>query len=213
MAEQRSARDQERMQPPEYEETTDPRNPPASVVHPAARRAALSTYLGGIVALFVIVGAALVYWSLGDGGGVREVERLGGGRVGTTGATPGGFDPDPNFRSTQDELRFRGAGESPPRGPMRLVRSGEPIAELQAMVDGEPRAIVGRRVEVRGVEVERVEDGTFWVRDGSARARVVAPGESSAASPGDRVDVSGTVEADDRGGVRIRATRVTILRP
>jgi hypothetical protein len=209
MGEQRNGRDQERMQPPEYEEPTNPHNPPSNVLPPSRRRA-LSIYLGGVVAFSVIIGTALVYWSVHDGGG-RPVERLGGGRGGVTGSTPGGFDPAPHFRRTQDELEFRGVGTSP-LGPMRLLQAGEPITGLHAVVGDELHAVIGRRIEVRDVEVDRIEDGTFWVRDGSARARVAAPRDSPAVSPGDRVNVSGRVEADDRGGVRIRATRVTILR-
>ena len=169
-------------QPPEYEETTAPDNPPNSVMRPAVRRAAVVTYLGGIVVLFLLVAAALAYWTVTD---KRIAPRDGDlprdpSAVGTSGermpreGTPGRFDPAPSFDSTRGELEYRGGTE--------------------------------RRVELDNVQVERSDGDTFWVRNGDASVAVVAPGGMPTVRAGQRVDVTGTVEASGR----IRASRIDV---
>jgi hypothetical protein len=104
---------------PHYEETTDPHNPPAAVVKPQARTAALVTFLGGIILFFVLFGAALLFWTITSrtsGDELREPAA-----VGTSGerfeTKPGGFDPAPEHGSTSSELEYRGVDE-PTTGPM-----------------------------------------------------------------------------------------------
>lgn len=95
------------------DETVDPNNPPNAVTRPAARTAALVTFLGGIVLVFLLVGAMLLFWKATDRPGTRAGEREDPAAVGTTGEpreteTPGGFDPAPTPNSTEDELEYRG---------------------------------------------------------------------------------------------------------
>jgi hypothetical protein len=200
---------------PQYEETTDPRNPPNSVLKPSARRGALWTYVGGIVALFLIVGAALVYWSTTDQPGDLERERPDASAVGTTGAAKadpgvGGFEPAPDQKSTSQELEYKGAGERP-QGPMPGLQSETPLNELGSMFEGPSKAVIGRRIDVQDVDVERATEAeTFYVRDGDVRAAVIAPPRTSPLRAGQRVNVSGNVEPDGSGNLRIRATRVEV---
>lgn len=200
--------------PAQYEETTDPRNPPNSVVRPAARRKAVRTYVGGIAALFLIVAALLLYWTArDDGAGAEQPEASavgtgGGGEPLRDGDSPGGFDPQERPDSTSEELERRGAGERP-QGPMPGLTSGQPVDELESLFEDEPNTVVGRRVDVSDVTVDGARDGnTFWIKDGDARAAVIAPPDAPAVESGQRVHVSGTVEPDGNGSVRIRATRI-----
>ena len=199
---------------PRYSETTDPRNPPNSVLRPVARRSAVWTYVGGIVAVFVVVGAMYAYWSITDRGGDNELDVSEPPAVGTGGSgeparaeTPGGFEPVPEHDSTRDEIEFRG-GDGRSQGPMPGLTASEPLTELGAMLDGSPQSVAGRRIDLRDVDVERVDGGSFVIRDGDARATVVAQGGEAEVRAGQRVNVSGTVEPDGSGGARIRATRV-----
>ena len=48
--------------PERYEDTVDPRNPPNSVINPHVRTTAFWAYLGPILAMFIIIGIALIYW-------------------------------------------------------------------------------------------------------------------------------------------------------
>src|SRR5688572_32475173 len=64
-------------------EITDPDNPPQALLRPEARRAALWSYLGPVIALFVIVAVALVYW--GNRGSAAPDERTDDAAIGTVG--------------------------------------------------------------------------------------------------------------------------------
>src|SRR5687767_13934231 len=93
-----------------YEETRHPANPPNDVLKPKARTAALSTYVGGLVAFFLICGLGLMYWSTreaGPGGAVAQGDQR---EIGTAGerapggdGEPGGINPDPDHDSTPEE--------------------------------------------------------------------------------------------------------------
>jgi hypothetical protein len=197
---------------PEYSETTDPRNPPNSVLRPAARRSAVWTYVGGIAAVFLIVAAVLAYRSVTGAGGDSELDVTQPSTTGTSGDdpdSPGGFDPVPEPDSTRDEIEFRGGGTEP-QGPMPGLSTSTPLTELGAMLEESPQSLAGRRIDVQDVEVERVEGSTVVVRDGDARVTVVAPGGTPELRAGQRVNVSGTVEPDGRERARIRATRVDV---
>jgi hypothetical protein len=50
----------DRQTPERYEETTDPNNPPNSVVNPNVRRTALRSYLGPLIVFFAVVGIGLI---------------------------------------------------------------------------------------------------------------------------------------------------------
>jgi hypothetical protein len=187
----------------QYEETVDPKNPPNSVLRPQARRATVTTFVGGIVVFFLIVGAALIYWNASN----RRIDPDPGLRdnsdtrqVGTAGQpTPGGGSADPAPGSTRDELQFRG-GEDP--AGTRL--------ELHAILDGSPADTIGRRVNLHDVDVATVEGGSFWIHDGNARVQVLPPSGAAMVRNGQVVDVSGVVESNGGAGIRIRADRVAV---
>lgn len=94
----------------------DGNNPPESVLRPRVRTAALVTFVGGIVLVFLLVGAVLLFWRATDRPGTRGDAREDPAAVGTTGepregSSPGGFSADPKPGSPQDELEYRGVGE------------------------------------------------------------------------------------------------------
>jgi len=210
----------DRRTPEQYEETTDPKNPPNSVVNPQVRSAALRSYLGPLVVLVVIVGLALLYWAnrgpvmpnpdnpylvgtTGDPDDRLDVVGERGNRD-----TPGGFDPAPRPDNTAEELKYRGTDQPPVQLPG--LRRGLLITGL-AMLEGEPKDLVGRRVDVKNVNVfDAQERSHFWIQDGNVKAEVTAPRGGPAVQNGSRVNVTGTVEEDGRGGVRIRADRVDV---
>jgi len=186
-----------------YDETVAPSNPPNSVLRPAVRRTALWTYLGIIVAFFLVAGG-LIFWADGrvapDGD-----DRTDPSAVGTSGdrttreRTPGGFDPAPRADDTRSELEYRGAG-SPPQGPM---------PGLRGLRNDSGRTFVGRRIDLENAEVERADGSTFWIRDGDERATIVTAGGMPTVRAGQRVDVSGTVEQSGNE-VRIHASRIEV---
>jgi hypothetical protein len=77
------------------------------------------------------------------------------------------------------------------------------------MLEGEPEDLVGHRIEFRHVNVVDAQDAThFWIQDRNVKAEVIAPRGGPPVKPGSTVSVSGVVEEDGRGGVRVRAERV-----
>jgi hypothetical protein len=103
---------------PHYEETEHPRNPPNAVLNRGARNAALRSYLGPIIILFIIVGLALLFWVRRAPGRDADDNTL-NPATGTTGEqlkdnnpardlSQGGGDPAPKPDSTSDELKDRG---------------------------------------------------------------------------------------------------------
>src|SRR5690606_37379434 len=111
---------------------------------------------------------------------------------------------------TADELERRGVGEEP-QGPMPGLTASAPLTELGAMLEDDPRTVLGRRIEVQDIDVVEVRDATmFWIQDGNAKTLVAAPEEGPAVRNGAVVSVSGIVEPDGQGGVRIRASRVVV---
>src|SRR5688500_16544200 len=200
-------------QKPEYEETVDPHNPPASVLRPSVRRSVVRTYVGGIVAVFAIVGVALIYWAATDSGGDEEIETLEPSAVGTAGDlrrddSPGGDDPAPDSGTTRDEITDRGGAGG--AQPLPGIATTAPVTKLAALFEESPQAVAGRRIDLQDVDVETTQGRNFWIRDGDARVAVVAPQGSPEVRAGHRVTVSGNVEPDGNGSVRLRATRVTV---
>ena len=189
----------DRHTPEHYEETTDPKNPPASVVNQGVGSAALLSYLGPLLVFFVVVGLALIYWA--NRAPVRpdpEDQQ----QIGTS-----GFDPAPRPDSTADELKYRG-GDSPSAS---LPGARDATLTGLAMLEGEPKDLVGRRIDFRNVIVIDAENPThFWIRDRNVKAEVSAPRGGPAVKNGSRVNVNGVVEEDGRGGVRINADSVDL---
>ena len=118
---------------------------------------------------------------------------------------PGGFDPQPTFRSTRDELEFRGARERP-QGPMPGLGTSEPVTRLSEITQDQ-RPASGQRVELKDVEVDSANGQSFVIREGDDTMVVVAPAGSPRVRRGDRVSVSGRVETTGSES-RINATRV-----
>src|SRR5688572_5222804 len=172
------------------DEITDPHNPPEVLLKPEARRAAVWSYLGPVVALFVIAGVAMLYWI--SRGPAPNDARTDDAAIGTVGRdSPGGGDPQGPFNSTEDELKYRGA----PGGDEGTLTS---VADSRA-------ADASRRVMLERVTVDSVSGSTTWIKDGDDRIAVVtdsAPGVKA----GDAASVSGTTERDSQGNVRIRGT-------
>jgi hypothetical protein len=201
----------------QYDETVDPKNPPNSVLQPAARTAALTSYLGGIVVLFVIIGLALVYWNasgrrIAQDPGLRAAgEARDNAEIGTAGerdpnlSSPGGGSADPRPGDTSDELEFRGADD---RDAQRDLNARTGATKLSAILDVTPTAAIGMPVDIRGITVANVDGGSFWIHDGNDKIEVVPPAGAAPVRAGQSVDVVGKVEADGRSGVRIRAARV-----
>lgn len=196
-----------------YDETLEPQNPPNSVLNPAVRKTAVWTYLGILVAVFAVVGAALLYWTASDKRVTDERSERDPSAIGTSGErtpredTPGGFSADPTPGDTRSELEFRGAGK-PPQGPMPGP-GAQSLTRLGALREGTPQSLEGRRIELTDVLVERTRGATFWVRDGDATSAVVAPGGMPTVRTGQRVNLNGILEQDG-GALRIRATRIDV---
>jgi hypothetical protein len=188
MDEQRSDR-----APHRYEDTEAPHNPPNSVLSRDARRATVRSYFVPIVALFVVIGAALVYWSNRANPSPAEVHER--AEVGTVGSTQGGFDPRPPSDSTRAEIEFRAADL-------------EPITRVGQLANVDARTMNGRRVSIAEAEVDSVSGNTVWVRDGDAKFAVLAPGGVGTLKAGTKISIAGHIQADDHGAVQIRADRV-----
>ena len=209
----------DRHTPERYEETTDPKNPPNSVVNPSVRRTALRSYLGPLLVFFLVVGIGLIYWAnrpplvTGDQDGQQigtsgdSNDRLDAvGERGNRDDTPGGTNPDRRPDSTADELRDRGVNQ--PSQPLPGTSRSAMLTGL-TMLEGEPKDLVGRRIDLRNVEVVDARGPSqFWVREGNNKVEVTAPRNGPALKSDSHVNLSGVVEEDGRGGVRIRAERV-----
>jgi len=168
-------------------DSSAPQNPPKSVADPAVRRAALWTYLGPLVLFFAVIGLTLVYRANSPSQHEVEADRSQPRAEGTAGERTAAV-------STRDEIESRG---------------GATITELGGVLEGHGRGVVGVRVEVEDVDVERVESPTlFWIRDGNIRVPVVAAESEAQVQAGQTVNVVGVVE---RAGdtLRIRASRIT----
>jgi hypothetical protein len=193
--------------PPHYDETSQPQNPPNSIVNKGARRAFLTSYFAPLIVLFVIAGLGLIYWSnRGPSEPDRDTTHTG---VGTTGENgPGAFDPRPRASNTKDEIEFRGGVDDPTQGPMPALRDATPLTKLDEVAK-DASFVSGRRVDVSDVEVDSVQANSFWVRDGSHRVEVIAPEGSSIPAKGAHVRVVGSAEGAGGDTARIRATSIS----
>jgi hypothetical protein len=190
--------------PPNYETTMHPDNPPNAVLNRSARRSALWSYLGPVIALFVVVGIALAYWSVR---GPRPTDRPDRDQaIGTAGeTTPGGDTPQVHEQTTADELKYRGGIDDTAQGPMPNLHDRTPLTSVSDVLR-KPADVAGRSVDLKDVTVDSTQSDSFWVRDGNDKVQVVgAPGMSL--QKGAHVHVVGTVEAVGRT-TRVHASKV-----
>src|ERR1051325_4045566 len=91
-----------------FDGTRDPKTPPQSVLGPRARSAVLVGFVGSLVTFFILVGVAMVFWTVAH---PRPHAREGlenfDGKPGDY-ATDGGHDPAWRPGSTRDELKYKG---------------------------------------------------------------------------------------------------------
>jgi hypothetical protein len=196
------ANDNDFKEPPGFKDRpgdpAEPDAPPNVLLRSETRRTALFSYLGPVIALFAIVGVALIYWV--NRGPVPVRDKPDNSVIGTSGrTTPGGGDPQPAFGRTRDEVANR-AGIDQADEPRTDRSALTTIAGALAAPSATPR-----HVALSGVEVEKVEGGTIWVRDGDARIAVTLPKDAAVPRRGDRVDVSGVTERPQGGATRIAA--------
>jgi len=208
--------------PAHYDDTQHPDNPPNSLLTRPARRAAVWSYLGPIIVLFVVIAIGLIYWQRREAS-PRSPATEQTYAVGTTGgaaengykpgSTPGGSDPQDIVRrpgTTSAELQRRGVdGRS--EGPNAALYGNAPLTGLDAVLQ-KPKDVSGRAVDVRNVTVDSARGNSFWVRDGEMKVEVIAPAGTATLKQGMRVHVVGTVEDDGTGRSRIRASRVDVNR-
>jgi len=173
-------------------------DPPASVTNQRVRRYALRTFLLPIALFFAGIALVLAYWTLSSPesgqqrGEPRAEATTGTERVGSRERTPGGFNPYTTPQQTKEEIAQRG---------------GRTITELGEVLEEGGRGVLGLRVDLRDIDVERVESPTlFWIRDGNARVAVNAV-SGAQVKAGQTVNVVGTVERHGNS-MRIRASRV-----
>lgn len=192
---------------PNYETTRHPDNPPNSVLKSSARTRALWSYLGPVIALFVIVGIALVYWNTRQPTAPTRPDR--DQAIGTAGeTTPGGDAPQVHPNTTADELKFRGGIDAPAQGPMPNLHDRTAITSIDQILQ-KPADVAGRSVDLKDVTVDSAQGDSFWVRDGDHKVQVVAaPGVS--VQKGAHVHVIGTVEAVG-STTRVHASKVDPL--
>lgn len=93
-----------RHRPEHYEETVDPKNPPASAGAAPAVVAGMWYYLAPVGILILMVALAFAYWGNRD----TTVDEQVAPTTGEQQVLPGGRNPDPKPESTEEELRFRG---------------------------------------------------------------------------------------------------------
>jgi len=180
--------------PRRYDETTQPQNPPNSVLNRDARRAAVLSYFVPVVVLFAVIGIALVYWS-------NQPEHSGNdGRdraeVGTVGRTDGG-QPEPKADSPRDEIKYRGDDLSP-------------ISQVSELRDVDARQMTGRRVSIVEAEVDSASGNMLWIRDDDRTFAVTAPAGATLPARGTKVSITGHIVADSNGSPQIIADRVQV---
>lgn len=192
--------------PERYEDTRQANNPPNSMLAPSTRRAALWSYLGPVVVLFVVIGIALIYWAnrgpaLQERGDIEQA-------VGTAGnTTPGGFEPQGRPESTRDEIERRGGVDTRPQGPMPAMHDSAPLTQLSAL--DQNGGVTGRQVHFRNVAVDSAQGHAFWVRDGDRKVEVMAQTGAPQVKAGMKVSIRGVAQQDG-ARVWINATEIDI---
>lgn len=179
--------------PRRYDETTQPQNPPNSVLNRDARRAAVLSYFVPVVLLFAVIGIALVYWSNQPGPSRSDARDR--AEVGTVGRTDGGSQPEPKANNPRDEINYRGED---------LV----PISRVSELRDVDARQMTGRRVSIAEAEVDSANGNVLWIRDDDRKFAVMAPEGTPAFTAGAKVSITGHIAADSNGTPQIVADRV-----
>lgn len=179
--------------PRRYDETTQPQNPPNSVLNKGARRAAVLSYFVPVVVLFVVIGIALVYWS--NQPAQSQSEARDRAAIGTAGRTEGGSQPEPRPDSPRDEIKYRGEDLSP-------------ITEVSQLRETDARRMLDRRVSIAEAEVDSASGTMLWIRDDDRKIAVVVPEGTPAMKPGSKVSIAGRVAADSNGAAQIVADRI-----
>jgi hypothetical protein len=105
MREERLLRGDMRSRPEQYEETVHPSNPPQSTKTAPAVIAGLWYYLAPLALVILLITFALIYWEARNNIQQPPAEPTLGV---VDDAKPGGHDPNPKPRTTEDELDFRG---------------------------------------------------------------------------------------------------------
>jgi hypothetical protein len=186
-----------------------PKDPPDSVMNSRVRRAALWTYLGPLLGAIAVIAVMIFYLA------TRPPDRQTSDEnvwtvTGTSGSQPGGHSPDPVPATPEKEIEERGVVELS-EAPSPNLRRELMLTDLSNLLGARREQMIGRHVDVRGVEVVEVKDATnFVVRQGDAKVAVVAPDGSSAVRKGQRVNIVGTVERDASRGIRVQASRVDV---
>lgn len=198
-------------EPYDKDETTAPENPPNAVLNPRVRRAAVWTYLGPLVAFFVVVGIALFYVATRPPDRVTNEERA-WNVTGTTGETaPGGHSPDIVPATPEKEIEERGVIRDINETPAPGVKPQSMLTHLGDVTRAKADEVIGRRVDLQNVAVIDVTSATsFAVQDGNAKVAVVTPEQSPAPRNGQRINLAGTIERDASGGIRIRASQMDL---
>jgi hypothetical protein len=105
MREEERLRGDMRSRPEQYEETVHPSNPPQSTDTAPAVIAGLWYYLAPLALVILLISFALIYWEDRNSIEQQPAEPTMGV---VDDAKPGGHDPNPKPRTTEDELDFRG---------------------------------------------------------------------------------------------------------
>jgi hypothetical protein len=90
-----------------HDGTHHPKHPPNTILAPYVHSTALPWFIGSLVAFFLLIGVALVFWSAANPQPTSGLF-----------STEGGHDPIRPPRNTRDELKFRGE-LTPPNGSPR----------------------------------------------------------------------------------------------
>jgi hypothetical protein len=179
--------------PRRYEETTEPQNPPNSMLSKDTRRAAVLSYFVPVVILFVVIGVALVYWSnRPEHSQTGDADRS---EIGTAGRTDGGVPPESKPDTVREEIENRGED---------LV----PISRVAELRDIDARRMSGRRVSIAEADVESATGNMVWIRDDERKFPVIAPAGAPLPTAGSKVSITGHIATDSNGAVQIRADRI-----
>ena len=186
-----------------YEETTNPHNPPESMVGPEERREWFLSSVGTLAVIFVIVAAAFgwVY--------VRH-ELVSQPQIYADSKATGGFNPvEGTFRTPQEELKFRGTTGPAPGTAGRASGPTGTTGQEPTRIGELKNVPVGEHVFLTNVRVDRTDGNFVWVRDGDDTFVVAVPGDTPTVKSGQQVNVAGTIESNG-ASKWLRASRIEV---